>query len=552
MAELLLGPVLRYVDPTQATLWVETDAPCDVDVLGHTARTFTVEGRHYALVIVDGLEPGSSHPYEVRLDGARRWPEDGSPFPPSTIRTPAEDEPARIAFGSCRVSVPHEPPYTLRKEDDDRGREIDALYALALRMRDEPEERWPNRLLLLGDQVYADEVSPRTLEYIERKRGTDEPPGEQVADLDEYVQLYRESWGEPTMRWLISTLATATIFDDHDVHDDWNISGAWVEDIRREPWWDERIVGAFVSYWIYQHLGNLSPEALEEDELWCAVRDSGGADCGPMLREFGRRADREQDGSRWSYCRDYGGVRVMVIDSRAGRDFRDGRRQMVDDDEWGWICERLTGGHDHLVIATSLPLLLGHGMHFFEAWNEAVCDGAWGKLAARLGEKLRRAVDLEHWAAFDSSFRRLTDRIREVAAGEHGPPPASITVLSGDVHHAYLAEVAFRREAGAQSAVWQAVCSPVRNPLDARERRTIRFGGSRVAHVIGRALARSAGVKDPDLRWRICEGPWFDNQIATLTLHERSASIRLERTRPAEDSPDGRVMLEECFSRRLA
>ena len=26
------------------------------------------------------------------------------------------------------------------------------------------------------------------------------------------------------------------------------------------------------------------------------------------------------------------------------------------------------------------------------SWNEAVCDGAWGKLAARIGEKVRRAL----------------------------------------------------------------------------------------------------------------------------------------------------------------
>ena len=55
-----------------------------------------------------------------------------------------------------------------------------------------------------------------------------------------------------------------------------------------------------------------------------------------------------------------------------------GARAMVDDDEWDWICERLVGDHDHLVIGTSLPLLLGQGMHYLEAWNEAVCDGAWG------------------------------------------------------------------------------------------------------------------------------------------------------------------------------
>ena len=55
------------------------------------------------------------------------------------------------------------------------------------------------------------------------------------------------------------------IFDDHDVHDDWNISWSWVEEMRAKPWWDARITGAFMAYWIYQHLGNLSPPELAEE-----------------------------------------------------------------------------------------------------------------------------------------------------------------------------------------------------------------------------------------------------------------------------------------------
>jgi hypothetical protein len=33
--ELILGPVLRYVGIDAATVWVEADAPCQVEVLGH-------------------------------------------------------------------------------------------------------------------------------------------------------------------------------------------------------------------------------------------------------------------------------------------------------------------------------------------------------------------------------------------------------------------------------------------------------------------------------------------------------------------------------------
>jgi hypothetical protein len=50
VAGLLLGPMLRYVGETEATVWVETDAPCEVEVNDARSRTFHVEGHHFALV----------------------------------------------------------------------------------------------------------------------------------------------------------------------------------------------------------------------------------------------------------------------------------------------------------------------------------------------------------------------------------------------------------------------------------------------------------------------------------------------------------------------
>src|SRR5690242_4342421 len=102
MPRLLIGPLLRHVGPTDATVWVETDAPCQVEVLGATERTWTVGGHHYALVTITGLEPGTTNPYEVHLDGECVWPPIDSSRPPSQIRTQAEDGRVRIAFGSCR------------------------------------------------------------------------------------------------------------------------------------------------------------------------------------------------------------------------------------------------------------------------------------------------------------------------------------------------------------------------------------------------------------------------------------------------------------------
>ena len=81
-------------------------------------------------------------------------------------------------------------------------------------------------------------------------------------------------------------------------------------------------------------------------------------------------------------------------------------------------------------------------MHHLEAWNEAVCAGAWGTLAARLGERLRRALDLEHWAAFQRSFERMVTLLRESAPAARPRRRRRSSLLGGDVHHAYVAEVA--------------------------------------------------------------------------------------------------------------
>jgi hypothetical protein len=547
MPSLVLGPLLRYVGETEAVLWVETDSPCEVEILGTHERTFCVCDHHYALVCCGELEPGSWHEYEVKLDGERVWPQDDG-FPASAFHTYPKEEPLQIAFGSCRVAAPHEPPYSLPKDLDARGREIDALRTLALRMRDEPRERWPDVLLMIGDQVYADEVSPRTQAFIETRRDPAEPPGERVVDFEDYTRLYLESWSEPAIRWLLSTVSTAMIFDDHDVHDDWNISQAWLEEMRGHEWWNEHIKAALASYWVYQHLGNLSPDSHQEDELLNRVKQADDAE--DLLEAFAFRADRETSGMRWSYCRDLGNTRLLVIDSRAGRVLEEGRRSMLDPEEWDWVHEHATGGFDHLLVATSLPWLLGRGMHFLEAWSEAVAGGAWGGAAAGAAENLRQTADMEHWAAFQESFARLRELYRAVGTGERGEPPASIVTLSGDVHHAYLFEVGYPRGTGMRSNVWQAVCSPYRNPLEARERQSIRIGMSRPFEVAMRGVAHLAGVRDPGIGWRMVgDGPWFDNQVATLTVDGRRIEMRLDKAVPVDESD---AKLECVLEQRLA
>ncbi|MBX7268489.1 alkaline phosphatase D family protein [Micromonospora sp. Llam7] len=564
-AELLIGPLLRRVVGTRATVWVETTAPAVVTVrtadgAAGSAPTFTAYEHHYALVVVDGLVPDSTSPYQVLVDDQVAWPPPDSRFPPSVIRTRAaddRDQPVRLLFGSCRETTQHA---TTRKLPPD------ALDAYARRVLADPDPAaLPDLLLLLGDQVYADETSPTVKRLLRRRRRRPKgAPGDQVVSFDEYTKLYLESWGDPEIRWLFSTVPSVMIFDDHEIIDDWNTSAAWRAEMREQTWWGERIASGLASYWVYQHLGNLSPDEIAADPVFAKVRTA--EDATEVLREFGARVDLEADLAhdterwravqyQWSYALDLGRTRLVMLDSRCSRVLVPGRRAMLPPGEWSWFVDRAHGSYDHLVVGSSLPWLLPPGIHHVEAWNEKLADSArpW---VAGLGERLRRALDLEHWGAFRRSFDALGALFARLGSGDPGtpddrkgagpayPPPASISVLSGDVHHSYVARARFA-DSTVHTPVHQLTCSPIHNQVPAGMRPLMRLGWARGAAGAARALARTAGVRRPLVRWRRLAGPYFGNAVATLTHAGRGAEVSIEGT-----TSDGH--LREVARHRLA
>lgn len=526
VTDLVLGPLLRHVGDCDATVWIETSGACTVEILGHQEATWTVAGHHYALVVVRGLVAGSSTPYEVHLDGVRVWPLPDA-AQPSIIRTLSNDGNLALAFGSCRVATP-------TATERNKRFAADALDAYAWRMIRQSPDQWPDALLLLGDQVYADELSPQSLRLVSERHNVDEPPGAQVRDFEEFTSLYTESWSDPQVRWLLSTVPTSMIFDDHDVHDDWNTSQSWREEVEATPWWENRIVGALSSYWIYQHLGNLSPAALADDELYQRIRAHRG-DAESLLREFASAADEEADGAKgaqWSYRRDLGSTRLLVIDSRCGRVLADGQRSMVSEPEFAWIERQTEGDYDHLLVGTSLPWLLPRALHDLESWDERLATGVRGRRLADWAEKVRRSADLEHWASFRDSFDRLARLFTRVGqgrcTGSSGRAPATICVLSGDVHHAYAAEAHFPDLV--RSRVYQLTCSPLHNYVPAAMKVTFRISWSRAAERAVRfVLSRVSPVPPVPIEWSRLAGPFFGDQVATLRLRGRTARLVVER-----------------------
>jgi hypothetical protein len=524
-------------------VWCETDAPCTVEVLEASAPTFTVEGRHYALVIVEGLPPVTSVPYEVRLDGDVHWPIAGSRLPASTIRTAGGPGATRIVFGSCRTAAPHEPPWSLELANDPRGRGVDALYAHALRMLDLPEAEWADLAVFLGDQVYADESSPETRARVKARREAEGPNGAEkglpeghVEGFEEYCWLYHESWSSEIERWFLSVVPSVMIFDDHDMIDDWNISESWVRWIREQDWWPEHVRAALMTYWIYQHLGNLSPEDVRREGILAALLAE--ADGTGVLREWAERAEAtvgEPESYRFSYVRDVGDVRLVMIDVRHARSLEPGRRRMIADHQWEWIREQCLEPVEHLLIGSSLPVFVPPGLHDLQLWSETLTNGKWGHLVARGSEWIRRGLDLEDWPSFADSFDAFVQLLRDVGGRDAGTAPHTISVLSGDIHFSYISRLHFDRDVPMNSSVHQIVNSPIRNALNPKERLAMRVAVSRVGSLVTRGLRRTVRRRKAGVEWDLDEGPVFDNCLGQLLVDGANALLVQEHSCPSND-----------------
>jgi hypothetical protein len=131
----------------------------------------------------------------------------------------------------------------------------------------------------------------------------------------------------------------------------------------------------------------------------------------------------------------------------------------------------------------------------------------------------------------------MVDMLRSIATGGRGgDPPASITLVGGDIHKAYIAEVSLGRRDASRSRVHQLVCSPFRNPLSPTQRRVVQLTGTAFGGAALRVLARLAGVKPPSVRWRYRAGPTFHNSIGIVELDGRRAEATIYRSDEGEPS----------------
>lgn len=510
---LVCGPILRHVDRSSIVVWVEVaegfdeievelvaDGPGATVPLRATGRPVRVGASWYCWIACEWLLPDTWYTYRVighRSGGSTvdLWPDRrlagiGLPSAFKTLPTWTFDR-LEVAYGSCRAGFAQDDPAAAKKGPD-------ALLGLAAQLADTWDDRrtaWPQLLLLTGDQVYGDQLSDRLKARFRRPDLRGDDP-EEATTLAQFVEIYREAWtATPLVRWLLSTLPSFMIMDDHEQTDDWNITADWVA-ARRSPAWTRRLADGLLAYWLYQGAGNLAPREWIRDErmrqltprlqpLHANVTDR----LVPLFESYIRRTRR----ASWSYAFEAAGTRFVVGDTRMARKLS-GRRLLLDDVAWT-DYRRLALDHSRrrVVLVVPGPVLNPHPLHDLFSWvadkiendptlferletaalgglagaaggaivgglgglvlggpaglvggavGGAIVGGAIGATAGFFLEEIIESFiegptverDIELWPAFPTSFDRMTSLFENLVNGDGTPPKTFVAVVSGDVH----------------------------------------------------------------------------------------------------------------------
>jgi hypothetical protein len=244
----------------------------------------------------------------------------------------------------------------------------------------------------------------------------------------------------PAVRRLLANIPTYMVFDDHDVTDDWNITGAWRSRVESSPAGRRAVANALGAYWAFQGWGNDPDRA--DGEIRAAI--TGRADGSISADEF--------DTVMWSFDR-WSFVApteppTLFLDTRTrrGYDSPEGGARLIRPEGLRADAELArTAGHQAsrpLVVVSPVPIC---GLEIVERRQKY--------LVKELGPY---AIDFEAW---HSNLQGFVDLIHALL---HDLELPWVVVLSGDVHYGFTVNVTLEAD-GRTLPITQLVSSPIRH-----------------------------------------------------------------------------------------
>lgn len=449
------------------------------------------------------LVPGREYLYDLKLADGRGLGDDGvlvdavaQARPVERLCYPGRSLPGLRRFAEAPLDV-HFAHGSCRKphgKGPDALAFLDAAVARAYADGAPP----PQALLLTGDQIYADDVHPellgRLLAALPELVGVDGEarvdlaplaprllPGQRQALMEEqagftsgeaachlvtfaeYAAMYLFAWSDvpwrlggppgealagfvealPAARRVLANVPVWMQFDDHDVTDDWNRTGRWVERVARAPLGHRVVRNALAAYALFQHWGN-DPAAFAADRpggaLLAAVHGWDGragaqADAVAARIHLPARAEdaaRPPEGVlRWEWSVDAPAFRVLAPDCRTRRayDGPDHAPALLAPEARAELFAR--GGRGAFTVLVAPTPLLGERL-FEQVQRVATWLDVHRPAEAAQG-RLADLVDCEAWGTHRPTFEAMVEGL--AGWGE-------TLLLSGDVHYGYAATLA--------------------------------------------------------------------------------------------------------------
>jgi hypothetical protein len=199
---------------------------------------------------------------------------------------------------------------------------------------------WPDRL-------------PDVEESLEGLEGAERSKLERLYNT-EYAGLERARAAVPAIRRVLANAPIYTVFDDHDVTDDWNLTRRWCEQVRSSPAGRRVITNALASFWAFQGWGN-NPDAFDGSFLRRLADLLGQENPGDGLDDLMWNIDY------WSYTLPTRPVTV-ALDTRTQRSFDsdEGAARLISESELDRVRKLVRdSGHrrsEPLVLVSPVPV----------------------------------------------------------------------------------------------------------------------------------------------------------------------------------------------------
>lgn len=536
MQQLCVGPLVRAISTTSVVIWAEFAQPGAV-ILSATldtspehppllvkAQTIAIGGHHYAAPMLQGLEPARWYHYSIEFSEfavsdasqATRMPDPDLVSPMlqcfrtlDQAETIAESH-LRVFYGSCR---------RLNQPEKDT---FDALGSWLIEHSEQREQVWPHVLLLIGDQIYADNPPDALINmHPHMKKG--------ATTFEDFAAQYTYTWtNTEQVRQALACVPTYMICDDHEITNGWNCTPTWRAHMLQSGQ-EQLLVDGLVAYWVYQAWGNLDRREAAHPLLRIMQdAEQTGEDVLEALRICIKQAVYGDIDLHWHYIIPTTPP-IFITSTRINRsstipgntDKRYAPTQIMGAEQMvelrGWLQEQQAGVS---LLVSSVPVLLppfiGRAEYLagVRLWTHAIDPLRWlGRQLARLQLKVADRAGFEHWPVYATSWHELVKSVAQQTG--------DIVILSGDVHFSYAMEGRpdIAQQAHTQlSRLYQLVSTPIQNSLQKNERRLIQGQAFMSRSTYGGLSTRVLPLQVQDVDVDTSHDLLFENTLACVTI----------------------------------